>query len=153
MCRIPDSRLLLLAASCITGEYRYRPVLRVSIPIFSKRPHSTDHGRRQNKQCLCVLTLVPDYTSIWARQIHTPTLPPAEDTALGRNTVFVTINNGTSSKMSYWHTPNFQCMYRFINTYIRHFFHVSTVQTTQPILTHDSLNNAFRAIKCLLGSV
>jgi len=58
---VPDSRWPVLpAGNCVNGEYQYRPVLRVSIPIFRKRPQSTDRGRQQHKRRLCVLLLVPD---------------------------------------------------------------------------------------------
>jgi len=49
---VPDS-------CCITGEYRYRPILRVLIQIICKRLQSADYGRRQHKWRICVLILAP----------------------------------------------------------------------------------------------
>jgi len=101
---VPDSRWPVLRY-----EYRYRPVLRVAILTIRKWPPSTDRGRWQHKRRLCVLCLTN--TSARACQTWIPTLPLAEDMALGRpasqyryRLVFVTINTSTGRKKSYRHT-------------------------------------------------
>jgi len=93
MCRIPDGRYL---------RYRYLPVLRVLIPIFRKQQQSTERGRRQHKQRLCVLIIVPDwYKCPGTSDLNTNTAT-SRGYAHGRlalkyryRPVFVTINNGT----------------------------------------------------------